>query len=170
MADNNQVLLEHIKAAFTKQNWAEVQTLLPQAMISLDGCQAIYEIGAFTSVAIKDQASLHRYMSLLAPIYFDPEGKQTSDTNPCVLLGLYLLSLLVKNNIAEFHVILEQIKIAPALDASSPFIQFPIQLQQCLVEGTYHRVVLAKEQAPSPDYAWFVGLLVDTIRYNVIIY
>jgi 26S proteasome regulatory subunit N12 len=105
-------------------------------------------------------------MNLLFPVFFDPSRKNVLESDAHVLLGLYLLSLLVRNQLAEFHVTLEQINVAPGIDGSNAYIQFPVQLQQCLVEGTYHRVVLARQQVPSPDYAWFIDALMDTIRYE----
>lgn len=170
--------LKNLQQAYCQRNWSEVQGHLSQAMLKLSTLEAsldptiqsqaqqVYEIGAFTALAAKDQSSFDRYISLLSPVYFDKQKTvdQAADCNCNILLGLYLLSLLVRNHIAEFHVALERINSAPGLDISNVYIQFPIQLQQCLVEGTYHRVVLARQQVPSPDYAWFIDSLVETIR------
>lgn len=168
-----------LQSNYTSKNWAECQKLLTQAMIQLataqldrqvqSQAQVVYEIGAFTSVAVKDQAAFERYIALLFPLYFDQTKalESAKNANAYVLLGLYLLSLLVRNQIAEFHVLLERINSAPGIDINNVYIQFPIQLQQCLVEGTYHRVVLARQQVPSPDYAWFIDALVDTIRNDL---
>lgn len=174
----DQTLLQALSQAYTQKAWTQVQPLLSQAILQLaqsalcmdsaleSQAQAIYQIGAFSAVASKDQAAFDRFMNLLFPAYFDPSKKTALEGEAHVLLGLYLLSLLVRNQIAEFHVTLEQINAAPGIDASNAYIQFPVQLQQCLVEGTYHRVVLARQQVPSPDYAWFIDALMDTIRYS----
>lgn len=173
--------LKNLQQSYAQKNWPEVQGHLSQAMLKLSTLEAsldpsaqvqaqqVYEIGAFTALAAKDQASFDRYISLLSPLYFDKQKvvEQVADANCNVLLGLYLLSLLVRNHVAEFHVALERINSAPGLDMSNVYIQFPVQLQQCLVEGTYHRVILARQQVPSPDYAWFIDSLVETIRYSV---
>lgn len=172
----DQTLMNNLTQAYTQKVWAQVQPLLSQALLqlaqsalSMDStieaqAQIIYQIGAFTAVASKDQAAFDRFMSLLFPVFFEPSRKAVLESEAHVLLGLYLLSLLVRNQLAEFHVTLERINAAPGIDGSNSYIQFPVQLQQCLVEGTYHRVVLARQQVPSPDYAWFIDALMDTIR------
>lgn len=168
-------LIASLEKAYAAKNWSEVSALLSKALIQISTMdpstedhrvQLVYEIGALAGVACKDQPSFDRYMSLLFPIYFSRSFPSSSpDANPNVLLGLFLLSLLVRNCIAEFYVTLERINSAPGVDLGNVYIQFPVQLQQCLNEGTYHRVVLARQQVPSPDYAWFIDSLVHTIRF-----
>lgn len=163
--------MKHLEQAFAQKNWPQVQSLLSQALVNvrfneIASAQSVYEMGAFAAVALKDQSAFDRYMSLLFPMYFDERKTNVKDagTSVNVLLGLYLLSLLVRNHVADFHVTLERINIATALDINNVYIQFAVQLQQCLIEGTYHRVVLARQQVPSPEYAWFIDGLMDTIR------
>ncbi len=161
-------MLATLQQAYGNKDYQLVQQLLSKALIEAIPAEAqqVYEIGALTSVAIKDQSAFDRYMALLFPFYFDQTRVVADFESPCyVLLGLYLLSLLVRNQTAEFHVILERINTSTTTNFSNVYIQFPIQLQQCLVEGTFHRVLLARQQVPSPDYAWFIDALLDTIRY-----
>jgi len=122
-------------------------------------------MGAYWSVHARDGASFERYMSQLIPFYFS-NSTLSQSTRMCPLLGLYLLHLLVTNRLANFHSLLEKISIHPSIDPSgdNPFLQFPVQLLQCLVEGMFHRVVLARKQVPAAEYAWFVDGLMETIR------
>lgn len=169
----------------TPQDLTQIDSLLRSAMIQLSTAgigagddskssgvdkqqiQQVLEMGAFWSIHSKNQTSFERYCSLLFPIYFDSKNSTSSVPNNApmyTVLGLHLLNLLVSNRVADFYVALERINAAPGVDASNVFIQFPIQLQQCLVEGTFHRVVMARQQVPSPEYAWFIDGLMDTIR------
>jgi 26S proteasome regulatory subunit N12 len=169
----------------TPQDLAQIDSLLRSAMIQLSTAgigagddsksssvdkqqiQQVLEMGAFWSIHSKNQTSFERYCSLLFPIYFDSKNSPSNVPNNApmyTVLGLHLLNLLVSNRVADFYVALERINAAPGVDASNVFIQFPIQLQQCLVEGTFHRVVMARQQVPSPEYAWFIDGLMDTIR------
>lgn len=181
-------LLTRLQHEFNKapQDLVQIDSLLRTAMLQLTtsgigaGCQStanpeytqqVLEMGAMWSIHSKDKASFERYTSLLFPIYFS--GKAVSEGLPAnapmyAILGLHLLHLLVSNRVADFYVALERIAAAPAVDASNVFIQFPVQLQQCLVEGTFHRVVLARQQVPSPEYAWFIDGLMDTIRCSTL--
>lgn len=130
--------------------------------------QQVLEMGAFWSVYTKNQTSFERYCSLLFPLYFESAAEPAlkDPSSPMyTLLGLNLLNLLVQNRVADFYVALERINSCAFIDSNNAFIQFPVQLQQCLVEGTFHRVVIARQQVPSPDYVWFIDSLMDTIRY-----
>lgn len=181
----DQNLLLNLQEEFKKtpQDLARIDTLLRTVMIQLSTLgigggkinpadkaqiQQVLEMGALWSIHSKNQSSFQRYVSLLCPIYFEASDSKAPENSPMYsILGLHLLSLLVSNRIAEFYVALERISTADKLDANNVFVQFPVQLQQCLVEGTFHRVVLARQQVPSPEYAWFIDCLMDTIRYSL---
>lgn len=167
------------------QDLVQIDSLLRSAMIQLSTAgigagedskssnsdklqiQQVLEMGAFWSIHSKNQTSFERYCSLLFPIYFESKNSSPNIANNApmyTVLGLHLLNLLVSNRVADFYVALERINTAAGVDANNVFIQFPVQLQQCLVEGTFHRVVLARQQVPSPEYAWFIDGLMETIR------
>lgn len=79
------------------------------------------------------------------------------------LLGLRLLNLLVTNRRAEFYTSLAKL----GEGRNVPHVQFVIQLEQCLMEGTFHRLLVAREQVPAPEYAWFVDSLLETVRMEL---
>lgn len=79
------------------------------------------------------------------------------------LLGLSLLRLLSSNLISQFHTTLET--LPPALIASSPFIQHPVNLERWLMEGSYSKVWRARKEVPREEYSYFVEELMGTIRW-----
>ena len=79
-----------------------------------------------------------------------------------MFMGLNLIHLLSQNRITEFHTLLELLD--PAAIASSPFIRHPIELEQCLMEGSYNKVWDARSKVPAPEYLFFVDILMETIR------
>lgn len=118
----------------------------------------VLEMGAYWSVYARDGAAFERYLAQLAPYYADSESPRMG-----TLLGLRLLNLLVVNKRAEFHTSLA--RLGPA--RQSPQVQFVVQLEQCLMEGTFHRLLLAREQVPAPEYVWFVDSLLETVRMEL---
>lgn len=78
------------------------------------------------------------------------------------LLGLNLLRLLAQNNIAEFHTELESLELD---QLSNIYIKHPIQVEQCLMEGSYNKVWNSRSNVPAEDYAFFIDILMGTIRY-----
>jgi len=78
------------------------------------------------------------------------------------ILGLNLLRLLAQNKISEFHTELELID-AEQLQ-NNIFIKHPIQIEQCLVEGSYNKVWNARAEVPAAEYLFFIDILMGTIR------
>ena len=78
------------------------------------------------------------------------------------ILGLNLLRLLAQNRIAEFHTELELLPTA-VRDASA-YIKFPAQLEQHIMEGSYNRVLSAKQEGMyAQEGMYFMDMLVDTV-------
>lgn len=80
------------------------------------------------------------------------------------LLGLNLIRLLAQNRISEFHTELELIDPD---QLNNPFIIHPIQVEQSLMEGSYNKVWHNRVNVPAPEYAFFVDILMGTIRWGV---
>lgn len=123
-------------------------------------------MAVFWAVHAKDGAAFERYMAQLIPIYL--KGCHRQD-RMYTLVGLYLLHLIVSKRTSDFYSLLERITAASKppsamFDAGHRCIQFAVQLQQCLVEGTFHRILLARQQVPAPEYAWFLDSLMGTLR------
>ncbi|KAI8451330.1 SAC3/GANP/Nin1/mts3/eIF-3 p25 family-domain-containing protein, partial [Phakopsora pachyrhizi] len=143
---------------------------------SLTKARHILEIGAFHSVRTHDIPAFERYISQLGPYYNDYKSILKPSQFRYPLIGLNLLRLLTQNKIAQFHTIIEclvkeqnqssstgQIEILH----SNNFITHPINLERWLMEGSYSKVWLAREQVPIQEYHFFVDQLVDTIRSEI---
>ena len=78
------------------------------------------------------------------------------------IIGLNLLRLLAQNRLSEFHTELETIE--PDQLVSNIYIKHPVEIEQCLMEGSYNRVLNARANVPANEYLFFMDILVDTIR------
>ena len=125
--------------------------------------RGILELGALTSIHLHDEAAFSRYYSQLQPFYDDPSIAPPSQ-NKSKLIGLHLLLLLSKNDIAEFHTALETLVGRAEEDV---FIKYPVMLERWLMEGSYDKVWNATKstQVPSEEYSLFTkvcGTAVDS--------
>ena len=75
-----------------------------------------------------------------------------------------LLRLLVQNRIAEFHTELEL--ISPEVH-KNVYVNYAIELEQCIMEGSYNKVLSARQDVPAEFYGYFMDLLMETIRDEV---
>jgi 26S proteasome regulatory subunit N12 len=79
-----------------------------------------------------------------------------------MILGLNLLGLLASNEIGRFHSELERIEVEQM--QTNPFIRYPMQLEQWMMEGSYNKLRKAVDHPPAPDYTYFSAQLMQTIR------
>ena len=78
----------------------------------------------------------------------------------------YLLRLLAQNRIAEFHTELEL--IPTELQHSNIYIKYPAQLEQHIMEGSYNKVLSAKNEGVfQKEGMYFMDMLVDTVREEI---
>ncbi|KAI8586842.1 hypothetical protein HDU88_008997 [Geranomyces variabilis] len=125
----------------------------------------VLETGAQWSIRAKDIPSFERYIFQLKTYYNDYNATLPPSARMYPLLGLNLLRLLAQNNISEFHTELELID--PDLLNDNVYIRHPIQIEQCLMEGSYNKVWHSRANVPAEEYAFFVDILVGTIRDEI---
>lgn len=125
----------------------------------------VLEMGAQWSVKMEDVASFERYIAQLKTYYFDYAKLLPSSSYQYELLGLGLLCLLAQNRIAEFHTELERLDVAEL--QANVYLRHPMALEQYLMEGSYNKVHLAKDNVPAESYHFFMDVLVDTIREEI---
>lgn len=114
--------------------------------------------------------SIHLFICFIYEHFsFCPSWTQRTTLTPSqrmyLILGLNLLCLLAQNRIAEFHTQLERVDANDLL--SNPFIQHPVQLEQCLMEGSYNKVFRARSDVPAEEYGVFMDMLMKTIRSEI---
>lgn len=124
----------------------------------------IYEISALLAVLKCDLKAFHEAITVVMNFY---HGCRYEDESPnkYLMLGLNLMYLLATNQHPEFQMMLEQID--PAVQQSNPYISTAMKLEQSLMEGVYNKVVLTEKNIPSPYYALFVRISMDTIRDEI---
>ncbi|KAJ3046047.1 hypothetical protein HDV00_003796 [Rhizophlyctis rosea] len=124
----------------------------------------VLEIGALWSVRAKDIPAFERYFAQLKTYYNDYNDKIPPSQRLYTLLGLNLIRLLAQNKISDFHTELELIDPE---QLGNIYIKHPIQIEQCLMEGSYNKVWHARANVPAEEYAFFMDILMGTIRNEI---
>ena len=133
----------------------------PPHLLSL--ARQTLETGALLSIRAQDPDAFTRYYQQLLPFYELSETafeRGTGKGQRSKVTGLYLLLLLTKGDYAGFHTVLEGLEIEEAgkggLDKDQ-YIQYPVKLEQWLMEGSYDRVwgACKREGVPSEEYGVF---------------
>lgn len=186
-----QTVLQQLHQSLQSHNYQQSTSLLSKAKIALLNINALIpqekssrkhlqlaretlELGAIISIRLKDTVSFTRYFQQLQPFYSLPESTLPKDgSNASKVTGLYLLLLLSEGDYAGFHTLLETLEVAAAQDGKKleddQFIQYPIRLEQALMEGSYDRVwgETKKERVPSEEFGLFTEILIGTIRKEI---
>ncbi|EGD81257.1 hypothetical protein PTSG_11292 [Salpingoeca rosetta] len=183
MAEKAQAVYEKLREAWRARKLDECQSLLTQMKIALTEISLFpsedeevkvkelvlardsLEIGAFWAIEKEDAATFERYMKQLKVYYFDFASKMPESSFMYELLGLDLMHLLSQNRIADFHTALE--RLDTTLIQENTYIRHPVELEQYLMEGSYNKVHLAQESAPSQSYNLFLHKLMGTIRHEI---
>ena len=119
--------------------------------------RTFHEVCVALAVRTRDWTMFERHMAQLAPLYAD-ERLQPSPRRDAII-GLNLMRLLAQNRLAEFHM---EMELLPVNERSrNPCVQFPVQVEQALVEGRYRRIL--QLDAP-PEWRPFLELLRSTTR------
>jgi len=107
-----------------------------------------------------------RTFDQLRPFYSDFAHRLPPSTDCALIHGLYLVHLLVQNRLPDFHTTLESL---PDSLANSPHVEYAVDLEQKLAEGSYHRILTDPKSKhsnalPDPLYASMLKQLAMTMR------
>ena len=157
-----------------KRNLLELNALLPTPTTSphiLLLARETLETGALMSIRLQQPDAFTRYYQQLLPFYELPQSSFKSshhETHGASVKGqrskitaLYLLLLLTKGDYAGFHTVLEGLEVEEAGKGhglvKDEFIQYPVELERWLMEGSYDRVwgATKREGVPSEEFAVF---------------
>ena len=122
---------------------------------------SVLELGALNSIKLKDTDAFTRYYQQLQPFYSLSDNSQASgrQSNQSKVTGLYLLLLLSVGDYAGVHTVLEGLEQSSGKEhlEKDEFIQYPVRLEQALMEGSYDKVwgETKGERVPSEEYAVF---------------
>ena len=132
-------LLSQAKIGLLRLNALVPNPQVPRQHLLL--AREILELGALASIRDKEPESFTRYYQQLQPFYSVPASELPRDrSNQSKITGLYLLLLLSQGDYAGFHTVLEALEMAAAQLDGDENIQYPIRLEQALMEGSYDRV------------------------------
>ncbi|VDP12958.1 unnamed protein product [Onchocerca flexuosa] len=152
--------LERIKELMNNRNalrGLSHQTLL---MIHRD----VFEIDALCAILKSDLGSFREAITVLINFY-NSYGLSDEWPNKWLMIGLDLMFLLATNQHIQFHMLLEQID--QDIQQKNPYIETPVKLEQSLIEGAYHKIMLTEKNIPSPYYALFMRISMDTVRDEI---
>ncbi|VDK78609.1 unnamed protein product [Litomosoides sigmodontis] len=124
----------------------------------------VFEIDALCSILRSDLDSFREAISVLISFY-KSYGSSEKWPNKWLMVGLHLMFLLVTNQHSQFHMLLEQID--QDIQQNNPYIKTPVTLEQSLIEGAYHKIMLTEKNIPSPYYALFIRISMDTVRDEI---
>lgn len=149
---------------------SEANLLVPNVHLATEDmvlAREIFEIGAYTSLRLSDTEAFVRYTSQLQPYFSHPLllSKLPLSEHRSLLMGLWLLSLLEKNSIAEFYTSLET--LPTDMIEYDKYISWVIKLEQSIMEGSYDRVKKMLIYCPSPEYEIYVNMIMDLVRNEI---
>lgn len=62
----------------------------------------------------------------------------------------------------------QELELLPPQEIQSNiYIKHPVSLEQWLMEGCYNKVFLSKDNVPAESYAYFVDILLNTVREEI---
>jgi len=159
-------LLSKLKVALTGLTFLPATIDAEVSSVELQMTREILEIGAFYSLEKHDVASFERYVAQLRSYYQDYKSHGLPDSpNRAHILGLNLLHLLAQNRLAEFHLELQLLNLSEI--QTNDFLKFPVEYEECLMEGSYNKIFKQFQNLPAPNYQFFVDLLNESIREQV---
>jgi len=162
-------LLNQLKVALTKSRLEFLPTMSAGKVVDKKDivlARSILEIGAQWAVMKKEPVLFDRYMAQLKCYYLDYKTSGVDESAyKHQLLGLNLLRLLSANRLSDFHTELELLSTEDM--QKNIYIKHPVQIEQYLMEGSYNKVFLARNNVPAASYRFFMDNLLDTIRDEI---
>ncbi|KAK5117146.1 hypothetical protein LTR85_008914 [Meristemomyces frigidus] len=166
-------LLSRAKLALLKLNALVPGSQTPPQHLLL--AATVLEYGALISIRLKDTDAFTRYYQQLQPFYSLPAERWNSragkPSNQGKVTGLYLLLLLSVGDYAGFHTVLEGLEMDSGKEQmeKDQFIQYPVRLEQALMEGSYDKVwgETKGDKVPSEEFGVFSEVLINTIRSEI---
>jgi hypothetical protein len=162
------VALLHLNALIPSEDTPRKHLLLARETL---------ELGAVISIRLKDSESFTRYFQQLQPFYSLPSDVLPKDgSQASKITGLYLLLLLSDGDYAGFHTLLETLEVAARQTGSGleedVFVQYPIRLEQALMEGSYDRVwgETKSDKVPSEEFGMFSEVSYTHVLHMCIMY
>lgn len=129
--------------------------------------QSILEIGALTSLNLKQMNQFEHYITQLKVFYEDSQNPQSDNKNK--LIGLYLLYILTKGDLSAFHIELEKFDDIVSLEQDQ-YLSIPIKFEQWIIDGDFYKIneyITNGSKFPSKEFQLFELDLLNTIRVQI---
>ncbi|XP_055337639.1 26S proteasome non-ATPase regulatory subunit 8-like [Paramacrobiotus metropolitanus] len=159
-----ETLLNNLKVALTEHHFiptTEGEASKQEIILARD----VLEMGAQFAIFDKDLKGFQRHIDQLKVYYYDVKGGIADSAMMNQFLGLYLLSLLAENRLGDFHSEVELMSLDTI--EKDPYLRFPVQLERCLMEGSFSKIFVAHKNVPAPSYGYFMELLAKTTRAEI---
>jgi len=130
----------------------------------LELARTVLELACTLSIKEKNYATFKRHVTQVKAYYTDYSHLLDPSEAQWQILGLNLLGLLAHNALDEFH---SELELIPVEHWENLYINYPLQLEQRLMEGNYNKVLRARKSLPASDYEFFADMLVRTVREKI---
>lgn len=137
--------------------------------------RSILEIGALVSINLLKMQEFSNYITQLKPFYelktLNNDQFQSKEKNK--LLSLYLLLLLTRDDLAMFHIELENFKnFNLNIDdlENDEFLSIPIKFEKWIIDGDFNKIfetLSSKHKFPCKEFNLFESELLNSIRVNI---
>mmetsp|Transcript_11203 Transcript_11203/g.41052 ORF Transcript_11203/g.41052 Transcript_11203/m.41052 type:complete len:264 (-) Transcript_11203:76-867(-) len=121
----------------------------------------ILEHAVLLSAKQHDDVGFARHYAQLRTYYVDTAHLLPQSEQEYPITGLNLLRLVALNRIAEFHTELELISVQAQ---GNVYVKYSLELERCLMEGAYSKLLQLRGQVPTPVYSYFTELLVEAVK------
>lgn len=123
------------------------------------------EYAILLSVRLKNLKMFDLHFKQLSHVYYQQTlfGMPASNRKHHIL-GMNLLRYLVENKRDLFHSELEEI---PVDEHRNRFIQWVVNLDFALMEGSYNQLSEARRMIPSPEYSFFLDAMIQPLRKEI---
>ena len=159
-------LLEELKVSLLEVSFLPTESPAGSDSQALLLAREMLEIAAMASIEKSDISGFEHYMAQLKHYYLDYKSLLEPSAYANQLMGLNLLCLLARNKLAEFHTEIEL--LPPEQLLTDVYLSHPIHLEQFLMEGSYNKVFLSRDNVPAPYYRLFVDILLGTVREEIV--
>ncbi|CCI40679.1 unnamed protein product [Albugo candida] len=128
--------------------------------------QHVLESATILSILNEDLVDFERNFVQLKVYYgaAQPESSSSRLNLFYPLMGARLLHFLVENRMADFH---NELELLDESDRNEGNIAFGIKIEQYLMEGSYNKVLDARNHIPNQLFSFFLSQLLQTVRENI---
>ncbi|KAF2664635.1 hypothetical protein BT63DRAFT_406684 [Microthyrium microscopicum] len=180
--------LDQLHTHLQKQTYNQTTPLLSRAKLALLHLNALIptpdtprahlllaretlELGALLAIRQRAHDTFTRYFQQLQPFYALPESVlPAAGGHASKITGLYLLQLLSQSDYLSFHMLLETLESeGGGVRMGDKEVQYPVRLEQALMEGSYDRVWGETKGSGVPDdeFRMFSEVLIPSIRHEI---